>query len=263
MLAGARTLDAVTAALELLDPHQPDVRAAILERYEHFAEKPTLRDPSTTARAVLLRGLGEAVSAGDVPLLEAAAATYEYLPPGPKEVAGRLRGAALVALAAADERLAAFTAARLLGDPHTSEMSGEPAVTAVRVLASLGQTALLYGYLEAPGARVAEAAAEALRSLVDAPPSVVGGLAERYAQSPDEIVLVGLFDLLLARPDRQRFVELTARFLRETKLVDVFRYLVTAIVAGRDPVLIGALRELRSGLPPPKLAILEEALALT
>jgi len=64
MLAGARTADAVAAALELLDPHQPEVRATILERYGHFADKPTLRDPSTVARALLLRGLAEAVGAG-------------------------------------------------------------------------------------------------------------------------------------------------------------------------------------------------------
>jgi len=178
-------------------------------------------------------------------------------------VAGRLRGAALVGLAAADERVAAFTAARLLADPQTSDMSGEPALTAVRVLASLGETRLLYGYLAGPGAKVAEVVGEALRALSDAPASVLSVLAESYARSPDEIVLVGLFDLLLARPDRQDFARLTARFLRQTGLLDVFRYLVTSIVAGRDPLLIGLLRELASELPPPKTAILEEALTLT
>src|SRR5215211_7318202 len=57
---------------------------------------------------------------------------------------GARRAAALVVLGEVDPTLAGFHATRLLHDSHTSPMSGEPAVTAARVLADVGQPLPLY-----------------------------------------------------------------------------------------------------------------------
>jgi hypothetical protein len=113
-------------------------------------------------------------------------------------VAGRLRGAALVMLADLDHRLAGFHAARLITnpDPLTSPMSGEPALTAVRVLAAQDQLTVLYGWLTSAGPKAPEPAAEALRAMTGAPASIVQDLVERMAPSGDEVLLLGLFDLV-------------------------------------------------------------------
>jgi hypothetical protein len=44
--------------------------------------------------------------------------------------------------------------------------------------------------------------AECLRSLTDLPASLLPSLVERFRESDDEIVLLGLFDLLLAHAAR-------------------------------------------------------------
>ena len=251
------------AAVGLLPPDEPELRATALAHYERLAAEPTRNDPGAHVRAALLRALRPVALPQDIGMLERATATYEYLPPGPQEVAGRLRGAALVTLADLDERLAGFYAARLITDPDplTSSMSGEPALTAVRVLAAQDQLTVLYGWLTSAGPRAPEPAAEALRAMTGAPASIVLDLVERMWASRDEVLLLGLFDLLLATPEAERFEGFVLEFLRDTELMDLFGAIAATIIASRRERLIEGLRELRGALGREKALALDALLA--
>jgi hypothetical protein len=67
----------------------------------------------------------------DRSLAEHAAMTYEFLPPKREECAGGLRIAGLSLLETIDVALASYHSVRLLNDPYTSRMSGEPALARV------------------------------------------------------------------------------------------------------------------------------------
>lgn len=263
MLRSARTPEAVEDAVGLLSAGEPELRATALAHYEWLAAEPTRRDPGAHVRAALLRALRPAALPEDVAMLERAITTYEYLPPGPEEVAGRLRGAALVMLADLDERLAGFHAARLIADPdpRTSSMSGEPTLTAARVLAAQDQLAVLYSWLATAGRKAPEPAAEALRAMTGAPASIVRDLVERMGASRDEVLLLGLFDLLLTTPETERFEGFVLEFLRDTDLIDLFGAITATIVASRRDRLIQGLRESRGTLAGEKARALDALLA--
>lgn len=263
MLASARTPADVETAVELLPPADPELRAAVLAHYERLAAEPTRRDPGAHVRAALLRALRTVALPEDAGMLERATAVHEYLPPGPQEVAGGLRAAALVTLANLDEQVAAFHAARLIADPDplTPSMSGEPALTAVRVLAAQDQLAVLYGWLASAGPKAPEPVAEALQAMRLAPASIVLDLVERMGGSRDEVLLLGLFDLLLATPEAERFEGFVLEFLRDTELKDLFGAVAATIIAGRRERLIQGLRQIRGALAPAKALVLDELLA--
>jgi hypothetical protein len=162
-----------------------------------------------------------------------------------------------------DERLAGFHAARLITDPDplTSSMSGEPALTAVRVLAAQDQLTVLYGWLTSAGLRAPEPAAEALRAMTGAPASIVLDLVERMGASRDEVLLLGLFDLLLTTPEAERFEGFVLEFLRDTELMDLFGAIAATIIAGRRERLIQGMREIRGTLAREKALALDTLLA--
>jgi hypothetical protein len=249
------------AALEVLRARHPDeLRPALLRGYEHRDAKGARRDQGGAVRAAILHALRPIASTEDVPLLERAVTTYEFLF---GEATGDLRAAGLVVLNEVDGALAGYHAVRLLTDRHTDVMSGEPAVTAVRVLASQEQLLPLYAYVMREEAAVADVLAESLRSLTALPPSLLPTLLERYKASEDEIVLLGLFDLLLAREDRAEHTGLILQFLRDTSLLNIYRYLVSALVARREDGIIERLEELAGTEEDRyKSEILREALAL-
>jgi hypothetical protein len=97
-------------------------------------------------------------------------------------------------------------------DEYTSPMSGEPAVSAARLLESQGQLLSLYSYLFAQHSHRAEVEAECLRNLSRAPASIMETVLSHYStqtsigtgvpvprhETKDDVVLLGLFDLVLA-----------------------------------------------------------------
>jgi hypothetical protein len=259
-LGRARTPEALSAALEALPEADPRARDLLVEKYWMLAAERGRRDPGCHLRTAILRGLRRRAQAVDADLLEHALWTYELLPPGPQEVAGDLRGAALLALAQLDDRASSFHAVRLLGDGDTSRFSGEPALTAARLLAAQGQLLPLYEQVlrhEPPG----EVALECLRALTEAPRALVARLAEERRRRGDEIALLGLVELLLGHPEKERLVDVLMAFVEESDRLDVVRYAATAIVAGREMKLIDGLRA-RAGLPGPRGELVREALAL-
>jgi hypothetical protein len=270
-LSRAKTPEAVGAALELLPDGEPRARQTLLDRYRSLAGPPSILPPrrggrsgggipdsGCQVRAALLRGLRGRALPSDIPLLEEALRTYELRPRD--EVAGGLRAAALLVLADLDEPLAAFHAVRLLGDPHTHPMSGEPAVTAARLLRSQGHTLVLYQALLRAGVQP-EVAAVCFESLAGAPASVLVSLAQERWRECEGAALLALVDLLLAHPEAGRLATTVAAIVEESEDLDVVRYAAAAIVAGRRAPLIEVLRA-RSSLPGERGDLVRQALTL-
>lgn len=234
------------AVLRVLDKTPtPDARQPLLDLYARYAENGVSFDAGGYVRAAILTALRPGLEQADRALLAQAVATYEFPPPQFKEETAPLRSAALVSLNALDDKLTRFHAARLLADEYTDPMSGEPALSAVRVLGTQGETALLYHYAtQRESATVSEVLAEALRNLVDLPKSLLEGLIERHGESEQDVVLAGLFDLLLTHefPLEERSVsqEFMGQFMGETEQYDVYQYLISTAVAqiasGNEPV---------------------------
>ena len=147
LLAPSADRQTLQAALDVLarTPHPP-ARPALVELFHHFANRGPTLDPGTTQRTRIVKALRPIAQPPDAKLFERAAATYEWLPPHFLEEAQLLRANGLVALSEQDDELARFHATRLLADPYTDGMSGEPALSAARVLGVLDELLPLYFY---------------------------------------------------------------------------------------------------------------------
>lgn len=238
LLASERRAQLVGPALAAVEQLPlPEAHSALLRLYAHLDADGTRHDAGGTFRASILRALRPWATADDLPLLERAVTTYEFLPPGRSEEATPIRAAGLVALADLDPELAGFHAARLLVDIYTSRLSGEPAKTAAGVLAARSEHLALYLYTLRP-TQHDDVAAECLRHLADAPDTIARELCARYGPEASEAAQLGLIDMLVARPDRALFRdELRAR-LRAPGSLTVFRYLAVVLVASRRRDLV-------------------------
>jgi hypothetical protein len=259
--------DVIQAALDVLAATaDPRARLAIVDAYAACTDG-RRHDPGCYMRTALMQALRHMGSRDDVGMVEQAVSTYEFMPPftGPTEgeVAAGLRSVALITLNEIDETLAGYHSVRLLVDRYTSSMSGEPAVTAARVLAAQDQILPLYAYVLRAEPDVPEVVGECLRHLTALPASLLAPLVERYLASADEIVLLGLFDLLLAHEAQTIFTATVLDFLRTTRFYNLYRYLVSTIVAGRRDGLIAPLEALVATEEDRlKVEILQQALEL-
>ena len=266
IVGGEKDIRALRAALDVLKERPtPAARPALLERFEYLAADGAKRDTGGTLRAAILEALRRIAEPADLPLLERAASTYEFLPPGRSEETWLLRSTALVVMNELDTLHASYHAVRLLADAHTSRLSGEPALTAARVLVSQDNRWPLYYYAlhQAQPPPVADVVAECLKSLAGLPAALIVPLAEKYQDSDDDMVLAGLIDLALEYGGAEFEIGLVRRVLAQTRSLAVYRYLVTRIISGHSPVHLPELarlagRERERG----RLLILEEALAL-
>ena len=199
LLDGKHGKDVMMAALAVLagNPY-PAARPVICQLYTTYAANKGVRDPGAYLRRSLIDALRPVARRDDAELLAQATETYEFWPPDFGEDAVLLRAAALVALAEVDEDLARYHAARLLVDPYVQPMSGEPAMTAARVLGALGEQTPLYLYvMQAAEHTLPEVTAECLRQMTAAPAALVAGLVARFGKTAPTVVQVGLFDLLI------------------------------------------------------------------
>ena len=260
VLAKDKDVQAIRAALEVLKQHPtPPARRILCERFEHYAADGVRRDTGTYLRAAIVQALQPIALPDDLPLLERAATTYEFLPPTHSEEASLLRSAALVTLDAVEPRLAAYHCVRLLANPHTSLLSGEPAVTAVRVLAAQGNHWPLYYYALHQPHPQSEVLSECLKELASLPASLLPELVDKFGGSDDEVVLVGLIDLLIETGGDPFLHE----FLGHTAKYAVYHYLVTRLVARPAQWGLAELNyQAQHERDSRKLGILEDALSL-
>ncbi len=226
-------LEVVRTALRVLVAQPlPAARIALVRLFDHYMVQGVARDPGTYVRSEIIRALRPLAEPGDIPFLEAALTTYEFPPPAFREEAALLRSGALVTLAEVDDVRARYHATRLLADPLTDPMSGEPALTAISVLAAQGELLPLYYYATQDQTRMhGEVASACLRSLGALPPEVLPPLVAAYAECTEPVLLVGLVDMLLAHPKLPVSLETLARLLAEVKDRDLYRYMTTALLA--------------------------------
>ncbi len=235
-------------------------RAALLQLFDYYMADGVRRDAGTYLRAAILQALRPVALAEDLPLLEKAAATYEFLPPTHSEEAVLLRSAALVLINELDDKLGALHSVRLLADAHTSRLSGEPALTAVRVLAAAERFEPLYYYALHQTSPQSDVLSECLRSLSRLPQALRQELIDKYAAGDDEVVLVGLLDMVIDSGADSGYI---AGALATLRHLAVYRYLVTRLVATHHPPWLSDLvRQAGRENDPARLKILEEALEL-
>ncbi len=265
LLESEKSRQVVEAALAILEENVPASAWSVLSNlYQYYNQDGTKRDAGLFLRLTILKSLRSIALPNDVPLFEQMVSTYEFMPPTREEVAGGLRANALLALHELDKELAAYYGVRLLVDKYTSKMSGEPAVTAVRVLAALGQILPIYQYVLEPKDKIPEVTAECLKSLTALPLTFVQPLIRQYSFAEDDAVLLGLFDLIVAHPEGATFTEFLLEFLANTRRTDLYRYLVFAIITSRKKELISTLLDsAREETNRAKLQVLVEVLGLS
>ena len=256
-----RTVDVVLAAVALLaETEDATYREPMLAAYAPLAKDGVRRDPGGTLRIALLDALRPIALDADVPIFERAATTYEFLY---GEAAADLRAAGVRALASVDATLACYYAVRLFDDPYQSIMSGEPAFTAMKVLAAQAQDLPMYAYVLREGAQHPDVVAEGLRSLTRLPASLLPDLVERYRTSTSEIVLLGFFELLLGHRDSAHYSDVVFDFLASTTAINLYRYLLIVLLNRHDPDTERMLRELADREPDKrKRAVWAEVWAL-
>lgn len=253
------------AALEVLAGRaqvtEKALRPVLLGLYEKL-DGPK-KDPGGYLRTAIVQALRPAVREADVPLLERAAMTYDFSSYGGKDVAGMLRAEALVTLADVAPRVAGAHAVRMLFDVHTDEMSGEPALTAVRLLAENEQALPLYSYLLQEGQRLAEVVTECLKHMVHLPAALAEALVRRYLAVRSDVVHVAVVDLVVGHDEPAAVAPPLFEFLLAPGAHDVYRYAVTALVASRAPDLLkGVLRLAEREIDPVRRSSLRQALSL-
>jgi hypothetical protein len=255
---------ALQAALDVLVRRPTsEARPALLALYKHFDADGRKRDPGAYVRRLIVAALRGILLPVDTPLLLHAVATVERLPPAFKDEAIPLRATGLVALNEADPDLAGYHAARLLADPNADRMSGEPCLTAARVLASQESLLPLYACaMQEGGPELPEVVGECLRSLTGIPTPLLPGLVERRGKDEHTLVLVGLCDLLIAHREGPQQADYLRSLLATSQDPDLVRYLALALLARRDEALRDmALAAARTETHPGRAAALREALA--
>jgi hypothetical protein len=180
---------------------------------------------------------------------------------------GAIRAAALPALARLDAARAVFEAIRLLGDTaNTSQFTAEPAVTAARVLAELGETAALYTFIYSAPRANDDVLAEAFRGLESFPPEIIDDIVQTFSGGDDARLSdpgeAGLMDLVLSsspRPTTEAYV----RRVLASERYDLYGFAVTTLAANREPGWLGILaKEAEVTSDRSKLYMLSRALPL-
>ncbi len=255
-------LEIVRTAVGVLEKNPlTEARDKLRDLYWYYTENRGTRDPAAYTRSAILKALRQVMGMDDTELVVNAVCTYEFLPPEFSEEASLLRSTAIVLLAELDTQQATYFAVRLLADGYTEAMSGQPALTAARVLAALGEIIPLYYYASQTSGTHPEVISECLRSLDGAPETVVNTLVSQYGQADDPAAKAGLFDLLLTGDDAPRHRDFIVASLREERELDLYRYLVTVMATSQNAdvrtLLADTVRHERSA---DKLAIITDAL---
>lgn len=236
----------VEAAIAALGTPPPAARAVLVRRLRELMAAGPKRDPGGLMRASLLGAIDDLLTAEDLEIAVAAVSAFEPSPGDPAAPAV-LRAAGLVALDRLEPRLAAAHAVAALAavtEPRkTSPMTGEPAATAARVLAAQDRwDALLLFVLQDTSDAPAEVVAEAIRGITGIPAGVVPAVVEALLRDGREVVQLGLCDLVVAFPD-ETAGQMARKLIAAVRSVEVYAYLLTAIVASRRHDLFGAVAE--------------------
>lgn len=256
----SRDLDLTRHAIAILGAAESlALRDDLVAKYEWCDAQPHRHDGGAYIRSAIIRALRPISQPADIALLLRAMQTYEM--DGPFEMCGDLRAAALWTMNDVDPEIAANLATRFMNDPQVT-FSGEPANTAIALLASHNNLAPIFGAVSWGHLR-AESLAEGLRNLVDLPAELLPILVDQYLESEDEQIILGLFDLLLGHATRDLWVETMERWFRTTTVMDLYGIVAMQIVGSRSEALITMLRNLREcEMDRMRAGLLDQALEL-
>lgn len=255
-----RDLDTVRRAIGMIgDTEDPAFRGDLKQKYDWCDSQPEKRDGGGYIRAAIVRALRPISDPTDVDLFQRAMSSYEI--DGAMELDGDLRAAGLLAMNDIDPDLAANWAARLVLDPQMT-FSGDPANTAIRLLASHGNLAPIFGLVSWGESRT-DVLAEGLRNLVELQVELLPILVDRYLDNDDEQIILGLFDLLLAHRSRDSWTSEIEHWFRTTTVMDLYGIVAIQVVASRSEPLITMLRNLREfEIDAMRVSMLDQALEL-
>lgn len=256
----ARDLDSVRRAIGMIgEAEDPAFRTDLTQKYEWCDSQPERRDGGGYIRAAIVRAIRPISDPSDVGMFQRAMSSYEI--DGAMELNGDLRAAGLLAMNDINPDLAANWAARLVLDPQMT-FSGDPANTAIRLLASHGNLAPIFGLVSWGEART-DVLAEGLRNLVEIQDELMPILVDRYLDNDDEQIILGLFDLLLAHRSRDSWASEIERWFRSTTVMDLYGIVAIQLVASRSEPLITMLRNLReTEVDAMRKSMLDQALEL-
>lgn len=239
----ARDLEIVRRAIAILaDSEEPRFRPELVTKFTWCEAQPQRRDGGGYIRAAIVKALRPIADHDDAPLFRRAMLTYEM--DGPFELCADLRAIGVLAMNEIAPDEAASWAARFLHDGQVT-FSGEPARTAIALLASHGNLAPIFGLISWGAAR-GEVLGEGLRNLVELPESLIPMLVDQHIGSEDEQVLLGLFDLLLGHASRDRWEQTIENWFRTTTIMDLYGIVAFQIVGSRSDALITMLKRLRA-----------------
>jgi hypothetical protein len=253
-------LDMVRTAIGVIgEAESPEWRGDLIAKYEWCETQPVRRDGGGYIRAALVRALRPVSDTSDAALFQCAMNTYEI--DNTLEFCGDLRAVGLLAMNGIDPSLATNWAARLMLDPQVT-FSGDPARIAIRLLASHGILAPIFGMVSWEQGRN-DVLAEGLRNLTGLHVDLLPMLVERYIGNEDEQVILGLFDLLLGHITRDMWCDEIERWFRTTTVMDLYGVVAIQVVTSRSEALITMLHNLREEeIDLLRRGMLDQALAL-
>ncbi|HEX5417142.1 MAG TPA: hypothetical protein VFZ25_15870 [Chloroflexota bacterium] len=253
-------------ALEVLaaDPVER-ARPALRARFLDLTENGVRFDQDCELRVRLARVLRQIGEADDADLAELGIRTIQLQPPARIDVAQPLRAGCLVWYAELEPERADYYAVELLSDPHASEFSGEPAVSAIRVLAARGHVLPIWALARRRGLQP-DALAQAFGSLRKSPADLqLLALREHLAwareagESGEGVALVAAEAISLngLTDGNAEVVEL----IRQSPNRNLCLYLVTAAARHGDAELKARLAALRPSVEPWRQDLLDQVLS--
>ena len=260
VMTHSRDLETTRYAIGILEKAaSAELRAPLVKKYDWCDEQPHRRDGGGFIRAAIVRAMRPISSGDDATLFLHAMQTYEK--DGAWETCADLRATGLLAMNDVDPTIAAIMAARFVHDPEAT-LSDEPAISAMRLLASHDELAPIFGAV-CWGIGRPEVLAEGLRNLLALPDALLPMLVAQYIESESEQVVLGLFDLLLGHRTRDSWAATFAQWFRSTTLLDLYGIVAMQIVASRSEVLIAELRRIREDeVDALRCGLLDQALLL-
>jgi hypothetical protein len=252
-------------ALDVLSANPVEAaRSALRTRFLDLTENGVRFDQDCELRVRIARVLRQIGALGDRALAELGLRTIQLQPPGRIDVAQPLRAGCLVWYAELDPERADFYAVEMLSDPHASEFSGEPAVSAIRVLAARGQILPIWALAQRRGLQP-DALAQAFGSLRKSPADLqLDALREHLAwaketgESGEGVALVAAEAVILngLTDGNAEVVDLVRRSTNRNLCL----YLIAAAVRHGDPDLKARLAALRPRVEPWRRELLDQGL---
>ncbi len=267
LLSGSPRREAMDAALRALEQAELDAsaRPALRLTFTHYAQG-KVRDSGGLVREKIVRLLLAIDDPNDLDIYLTAINTYERQPV--TDTAQNLRAAALVGVAMVSPELGYFHAVRLLSElDDVSRFNGEPALTAINLLAQQGQPLLLYQFLLLAGLDALEAGqnelvGKALESLGEAfPVPLYRDLADLFVPRDRALINMGIVTHIVENRVADLY-PLLDTIMTGTRHTELHHYGAVMLAASRDAELTGKLFQLAKNSPQHRIGNFLAALEL-